>query len=315
MLAARDPSGKRKFLLSSIGYADMWAMDISLVRSFIEIVARGSFSEAAERLHVSQSTVSSRIKSLEEALGARLFERGKSGALLTVAGRHFHRHALQLVETWEHARQDVSLPERYSARLSIGSEAGLWLRLLDDWVARLRSSAPEVALRLHVAVPEILMARMAEGRFDIVVMYTPDSRPGLALSRLGEEDLILVARPDCLPRRRTGELPKNYLFVDWGRDFAAAHRAHFPEFEEPAIVVSIGILAHRLIAKAGGGAYLPLSLVEQDLESGRLARVPGAPELKLPVYAISRSGSQGPATEMAIATLREILAEKLAASG
>jgi DNA-binding transcriptional LysR family regulator len=68
------------------------------------VVATGNFITAADRLHVSQSTVSTRIHSLEELLGCTLFVRNKAGATLTVAGRQFQRHASTLVRTVEQAR-------------------------------------------------------------------------------------------------------------------------------------------------------------------------------------------------------------------
>lgn len=72
-------------------------MDIELARTFLAVVETGSFVGAADRVHVTQSTVSMRIRSLEEQLGKPLFERGKTGASLTPAGVQFQRHALALV--------------------------------------------------------------------------------------------------------------------------------------------------------------------------------------------------------------------------
>ena len=68
-------------------------MDTEQVRTFLAVVAHGSFLEAAVRLHVTQSTVSARIQALETRLGARLFVRNRAGASLTPEGRRFVRHA------------------------------------------------------------------------------------------------------------------------------------------------------------------------------------------------------------------------------
>ena len=62
-------------------------MDIDQARTFLAIAAHGSFLEAARRLHVTQSTVSARIRNLEAELGVRLFVRNRSGASLTPAGQ------------------------------------------------------------------------------------------------------------------------------------------------------------------------------------------------------------------------------------
>ena len=61
-------------------------MDTELARTFLTVVTAGNFIAAAERLHVSQSTVSTRIQTLEEQLGCTLFVRNKAGATLTLGG-------------------------------------------------------------------------------------------------------------------------------------------------------------------------------------------------------------------------------------
>ena len=60
-------------------------MDITLARTFLEIVTTGNFLRAAERLHVTQTAVSARMRALEELLGRKLFVRNKAGASLTPA--------------------------------------------------------------------------------------------------------------------------------------------------------------------------------------------------------------------------------------
>ena len=62
-------------------------METELARTFLTVIAAGNFIGAAERLHVTQSTVSARIHRLEEQLGCSLFVRNKAGTRLTPAGR------------------------------------------------------------------------------------------------------------------------------------------------------------------------------------------------------------------------------------
>ncbi len=68
---------------------------------------------AADKLHVTQSTVSARIQTLEQLLRVTLFVRNKAGATLTPAGRQFQKHASTLVRTVEHARQDVGIAKGF----------------------------------------------------------------------------------------------------------------------------------------------------------------------------------------------------------
>ena len=66
-------------------------MNIDLARTFLEIAETGNFNKAAERLDVTQSTVSMRIKALEDEIGRPLFTRSKTGTELTPAGHQFRR--------------------------------------------------------------------------------------------------------------------------------------------------------------------------------------------------------------------------------
>ena len=101
-------------------------MDTELARTFMMVVSAGNFISAAERLHVTQSTVSARIRLLEEQLGCSLFIRNKAGTTLTPSGKQFQKHAATLVRTVERARQDVGIPRRFSASLTVGARVGLW---------------------------------------------------------------------------------------------------------------------------------------------------------------------------------------------
>ena len=122
-------------------------MDTELARTFLAIVDSGSFGEAADRLHVTQSTVSSRMQRLEQALGAALFVRNKAGASLTAAGRQFQRHASLLIRTVEQARQEIGIVSGFRATLSIGGRFGLWENLLLRWLPTFRALVPDIGIR------------------------------------------------------------------------------------------------------------------------------------------------------------------------
>src|SRR3546814_9456648 len=83
-----------------------------------------------------------------------------------------------------------------------------------------------------------LMPGLVEGRLDIGVMYTPQSRPGLKVEPLFEERLILVSTD---PAGQTEPGPE-YTYIDWGPEFYARHSASFPEFMGPALTANIGWL-------------------------------------------------------------------------
>ena len=125
-------------------------MDIDLARTFLEVVRSNSFIAAAERLHVTQTTVTARIQNLEGQLGCRLFVRNRSGARLTDNGEQFTAYASQLVQTWEAARRNLPLPQGKEELLTIGAEISLWNPLLLNWLGTVRQGCPDLAVRTGV---------------------------------------------------------------------------------------------------------------------------------------------------------------------
>ncbi|MCO6419500.1 LysR family transcriptional regulator [Siccirubricoccus sp. KC 17139] len=276
-------------------------MDIELARTFLAIVAAGSFVRAAERLNVSQTTVSARVRTLEEQLRRPLFIRNKTGASLTPAGEHFLRHAPALVQLWERARHEVAVPQGRRAVLAVGAELRLWDPLLLRWLLWMGRAAPDVALRAQVGLPEDLMDRVAEGILDLAVLYAPRYRAGLKVELLVEERLVMVTTPPG----PGGEMP-GYVHVDWGVEFAPELGQAVPG--EPALHIGLGPLALSYILEAGGAGYFRMGAVRTHLESGRLALVPGAPEFLYPAYAVHAEAGDAGLIRTALEGLRGVVA-------
>ncbi|MCC2656303.1 MAG: bacterial regulatory helix-turn-helix, lysR family protein [Panacagrimonas sp.] len=265
-------------------------MDVDLARTFLEIVSSGSFGAAAERLHLTQTAVSARVRSLEQQLGRPLFIRNKAGARLTAAGERFVRHARHLVHGWERARQQVALPPGRDEALSVGSEPSLWHPLLADWLIWMHHVCPEVALRADVDMPERLLDRVQDGTLDMAVLYNPPSRPGLVCELLMEEKLVLVSSAADGPVD-----PGRYVHVDWGPSFAINHQAAYPEQANPPVSISLGPLALTYLLTVGGAGYFRAGTVRPFIEDGSLFRVAGAPEFSHSAYVVHATGTHSEA--------------------
>jgi DNA-binding transcriptional LysR family regulator len=281
-------------------------METELARTFLAVVAAGNFISAADRLHVTQSTVSARIRTLEEQLACTLFVRNKAGTVLTPAGRQFQKHAASLVRTVEQARQDVGIPMGYRAVLGVGGRIGLWENLLLRWLLLMQETAPDVSLRAEIGFEDDLMQRLIEGRIDIGVMYTPQSRPGLNVELLLEERLVFVSSSPT-SERKPG---KGYVYVDWGPEFYTKHSISFPEFVSPGLLVNIGWLGLQHILENGGSGYFPIRLVRSYLENGRLHLVRDAPEFRHPAYVVYSTEGEGDLVQTAVAGMRQVAARE-----
>ena len=277
-------------------------MDIDRARTFLEIVHCGSFLRAADRLHVTQTTVSARIRTLEEELGRQLFVRNRNGAQLTPAGREFERFAQSFVQVWERARHQLALPPGRTGAVALGGELSLWNPLLLDWLVTMRRSRPAIAVRAHVGVPDQLLEQLRTGVLDIAVLYAPTLLPGFRVELLQEEQLVLVRTP-------TGEdSALDYVYVDWGPLFAARHGAGTPAFREPGVMVGLGPLGLSYILRAGGMGYFRKGTVAPHVAAGELELVEGAPEFTYPAYAVYAEADEGrPEMQDALSALKQVV--------
>jgi len=278
-------------------------MDIDQIRTFLSVAANGSFLEAANKLYVTQSTVSTRIQRLEAYLGVALFVRNRSGAALTLPGRRFLRHAKSLLVTLEQARHDIGLPSRYRASITIGARIALWEGLLPEWIGHIRQQVPDISIRSDIGFEEDLMRSLIEGSMDIGMMYTPQHSPGLQVEHLFDETLVLLATD---PGKSWPN--DDYVYVDWGPGFYAQHINSYPNLERPAQVVNIGWLAVQLILSNGGSGFLPVRIAEPLIKAQKLFPVPDSPQFKLPAYMVSPRDSDSFILQQVLDNLRTLAA-------
>ena len=277
-------------------------MDLVLARTFLAIVDVGNFAKAAERLYVTQSTVSTRVKILEDLVGQQLFVRLKSGTKLTPAGTHFRPYAEKLLQTWEHARMEVGLPDAFRKMLAVGAEFTLWERLLTRWLPWIRTALPDVAVRVGVGSSAHLMQQLVDGLIELAVTYTPQYRSGLVVEKLMEERLVLISRD----RESKGVDAEDYIYVDWGPEFRIEHTEAFPDRMPPVVSVDYGPLALRHIVVNGGAAYLPVRMVRRYLDSGDVHILDGAPEFSRTVFTAHPESEDGERFNTAIQGLRYV---------
>lgn len=281
-------------------------MDVELARTFLQVADTGNFNLASQRLNVTQSAISLRIKRLEALLGTALFTRSKAGAKLTPAGEQFDRFARSLLRVWEEARYQVSVPEGYKETLIIGSQYSLWPGFGLRWLRQLEQFLPDVAFRAEIGMPDRLTRMMLEGSLDIALMYTPQMRPGLGVERLFDDQLVMVAPEPDYPARPDDR----YVFVDWGSDFTAAHKNAFPEFRATRTTLAIGAMAVDYVVANRRAAYFPARVIEALVQQEALFLVLDAPVFPFPAWCVYQLDKDMSAIEPAIQLLKKT-AEKV----
>lgn len=277
-------------------------MNLDSIRSFLDVAETGSFSLAASRLKVMQSTISGRIQALEQELGCLLFTRGRGGAELTAAGQDFRAYAEKITGAWDQARQQIALPPGYKGVFRFGGPVALQDRVSIAWVLWMKEHAPTIALQLEAGYSDVLTEGIAAGMMDAAIMYLPRQRSGLVIEPLLQEDLILVEHAEI-----EGSWQEKLVFVDWGPEFRLSYSQAFPGAPAPSISVGLGALGLQYLLALKGSAYLPRSLVAPLLAEGRLRETPGAPAFRRPIYLVYPSKGREPEVlEIALSGLRHI---------
>lgn len=257
-------------------------MDILLANTFLSVLATKSFVSAAQVLNISQSAVSLRIQKLEELLGKKLLERSKVGVVPTVFGEQFEEYARAFVQLWDETKYQVSLPDGFDNSLSLGCQDSLWPELSSVWLSKLSNNYPTTALSFQISENENLTRQLVRGTVDIAVLYSPEIRPGLNVEHILDDMLVLVTG-DKLATEITDE---NYIYCQWGPEFAIAHSRWFPSFKPPQISLRIGTSIPQFLINTNKSAYIPYRMADDYVAAGQLHFIPDTPSFPFPAYAV-----------------------------
>lgn len=238
-------------------------MNIALAKTFLEIVSTGSFVRAAERLHVTHSAITMRIKALEDLFGKPLLIRSKSGVSLTAEGAQFHRHAEALVRAWQLMKREMSLGPGLERELSVGIDSHIYDGFATGWITHLRQQHPEIAVRCENTDGERLMQMLFQGWLDFCLTTLVQSRDGIKFTHLFDDPLVLVSTEN----RGWMDWDPQYIEMDWGDAYRTYIDNNFDVGDKtPTIYVSQFSAGLELVQQLGGSLWIP----ERLLHSGRL---------------------------------------------
>jgi len=258
-------------------------MDISLLKSFIEVYRSKHFGRAANNLFISQSAVSARIKQLEDELGTRLFTRDRNNIELTTAGKKFLIYAENILNTWNRAKQEISIPENADTLLSIAALPSIWDIFLEDWLGEIHSNNASIALQADVMRADSITRNLLDGTLDLGFVFDPPKTPQLLVKELIPVPLIMVSTKASITAEDA--VLKDYILVDWGTSFRTLHARQYPDIPAPKLRAGVGRIALGFLRKFGGTAYLPEAMVKDQLEL-TLHQVENAPVIHKDAYAI-----------------------------
>ncbi|MFH1277482.1 MAG: LysR family transcriptional regulator [Candidatus Eisenbacteria bacterium] len=255
-------------------------MELANVEAFLAVVREGGFSAAARALHLSQPSVSARIRRLEEGVGEPLFERAGREARLTAAGRHL----LATSEDFARAARDLRRVARdfrglRRGNLDVGATDVASIYVLPSAFRRFTRRHPEIDLSVTVEGTEPLLGALRAGRIELAVANLPVPGEDVEATVVDEDRLLPVLPRTHLLANRKRIAPEDLAetpMITFKSDSVTRRevdRAFAIRGIEPRVAMEISSpeAIKKLVEVGLGFSFLPARSVRAEIRAGRVA--------------------------------------------
>jgi DNA-binding transcriptional LysR family regulator len=277
-------------------------MNTKQLESFLTIARLGSFAAAAERLHVTQSTISARIQELEETLGVVLFDRTQRQVSLTPKGRELIAYAQQASDLFAEIKDQISSTTSMTGIVRVGVAELVALTWLPDFAKAVRTSYPGILLEFAVGLNPFLLEGIRSGELDIAVIAGPTSDPELCASHAGSVHFSWMCEPSfdapdgTLTPRDLRKFPIIYQGTDSYTTQATNRWLGLPTSRRQRGTSCNSLAAVKSLTVAGVGiSLLPDEIFSDSLATGELKKLctdPPGLEMPFTVIYAKRSSSR-----------------------
>ncbi|MCL5777566.1 LysR substrate-binding domain-containing protein [Limibaculum sp. FT325] len=284
-------------------------MRLEWLEDILAVAETGSFSEAAERRHLTQSAFSRRIQNIEDFVGVELFDRTRKPVQLRPTTELQHDQILRLVGTLRQLVEDLRRGERIAAnRIVVASQHSLTAAMAPGLVRRVQERQGDIYIRLRSANLDECFALLLSRQAEVALVYgLPDETLTIAAGyiqtiAIGTDRLIPVCRPDVTPKGWPdgSELP--YIAYPGDVFFGQViDREILPTLRRmaspvPRVETALAFAMLELAAAGLGIAWVPASLAAERIAAGRLADLSDRlPACQLNVMGVRLTGEPGKA--------------------
>jgi DNA-binding transcriptional LysR family regulator len=254
---------------------------LTAIELFARVADRGSFTRAADELHLSRTRASRLVRELEAELGVELLTRTTRAVALTEAGTAYLDRVRVALDALRAASDDAAeLGARPKGRLRVSAPLSFGLLHLAPVVAGFRDAFPEVTVDLQLTDRRV---DVIEEGFDVALRIGDLADSSLRARRLAPIERVLAAAPAYLDRRGAPAAPDDLARHDCLAFSLMAERTDWllagPGRRTARVAVSGGVAANNgdllaALAERGGGIVnMPVFIVAARLDAGRLVRV------------------------------------------
>ena len=187
--------------------------DSKKLRHFVVLADCGNFSDAAEKLYLSQPALTRSIQNLEQSLDLQLFDRSQRSIKLTPAGRLLLTHARGVLQDIDNLHTEAErINQLELGHLNVGTGPFPAEHICATACARMLNAYPGITIKLQVEEPTLLQKKLIEGDMDVIVVdkRAVQSHPDIHFEPLPAESAITVVRHDH-PLLKLGKLDANLI--------------------------------------------------------------------------------------------------------
>lgn len=252
-------------------------MNLRFLETFVWLARLKNFRMTAERMHTTQAGISSRIATLEEEFGVRLFDRGSREVTLTLEGAQVLTYAERILKLAHEMKQDISDPQKLKGNIRIGAIESVVHSWLPTFMSRMNEAYPYLSIEISSDTTTRLCESLVNGGLDLALQTASVTAPSISNLALGSFPMRWVANPSF-------QLGGDALTT---LDFAAYRILSFPRDSAPhqTIVkifdglgtddVNINCISTiaaiiRLAIDGFGVAVLPPAVIQHELARGDL---------------------------------------------
>ncbi len=310
--APHPPASNAGFLLFHARKAP--PMNLTWLEDFLALASTGNFSRAASERHMTQPAFSRRVRALEEWLGVALFDRSSHPVTLTETGQWFQSVAQEMLARVARVPDEArAVADASSATLRFASTHALSFTFLPAWLRGLESGSPVGPIQLVSDVMQQCEALMLQGRVQFLLCHWHAQVPGrldpasYRSVKVGSDTLVPVSTPDKKgkPRHLLSASGKYAPILAYSNESGLGRivrtlrsAALETSRSEPVFTAHLASVLKTMALDGRGVAWLPQSLIAEELASGRLVAA-GGPEwtIELDIRLFRSTAAAPPAAE------------------
>ncbi len=256
-------------------------MDFDQLETFLEVARHSSFSRAAEKRFRTQPAISSQIRSLEEEIGAKLFDRSGGKVALTGAGKVFQQYAELSLDARKTMIVTVAEMERVPrGEIVVGANEGTCLHILPEVFADFKKQYPEVGVQISRLERAKILESIIDNSVDFGVVSTPVDDKRLTVVNIHRDELVIIVPPGhplCgMKQAAVADVVRFPLLLPKvGRTRDALENLFHDQRLKPKIAMELDSseLLKRFVAADVGIGFIARSNVMEDVKAGVLATV------------------------------------------